>query len=123
VSQFARTNSLGSTVSTAELEAPNRALDHFTAAVSGTGNAKDTEYQNTGATARLVTIVLTGSGGARAAIDFGDASPPATRDVDTGAVAFTTPVVLPFRVRPGQYYKLVTVAGTITVQKWAEWQL
>ncbi len=93
---------------------------------SGSGRAIGTVYQNTGTTARWVTVSVNAGSGLSSAQAITDSSSSPT----TVMASTTTPtgasgifvLSMSFVVLPNNYYKVIQYTGTVTLQNWAEWQ-
>lgn len=115
-------SALGTSVSTAELEAPNRATDHFSTGptdVSGS-RTNNTQYTNA-ATARVVAARLTSSvASPTLQVQLSSAGAPTTRWSHIGGGSFDATAV--FIVPPGWNYRLV-LSNFVSVVEWQEMNL
>ena len=90
-----------------------------------TANAKDTIYTNSGGRKRRVAITMeVASGNNTGRVQIENANPPTVNVLSPigpqGAVGATTDWNIFFEVPAGQYYRLVTLSGTIAVAAWYE---
>lgn len=90
--------------------------------------ALGTVYQNTGSTAKFVSVTVrcTAAGGANfgQSSTYTDASnPPTTAVASTfnGNTTATQEQTMSFWVLPGNYYKVAVVTTTVTLSLWTEW--
>lgn len=102
---------------------PNRAVDHFSAALSQPVRALDTVYHNTDTTARFVVVCVQRNATGDYDALQGDADPPTTVVADRGTANVVGIETFSMIVPPGKYYEVATVAATVTLHHWTEWLL
>lgn len=110
---LARTNALGSTVGTIELEAPNRAADHFANAwQDAAALALDTAYENTAATAVQVVAGFVASNGT-SAFGLQESADGVNNWIDAGSATSggSTAVRAAGIIRAGYFWRVHRLAG------------
>jgi len=98
------------------------AANHFSAGPSQPGRAKSVVYQNTGATARIVTIRYAVDVTGVMLVEVGAADPPTSDIALHGGVAGVS-YAITFVVPPGYYYRANENAAIVTIGEWTEFQL
>ncbi len=81
-----------------------------------------TVYHNTGSTAMMVTVAISGNGIGSEVDALTDASTPPTTKVGAFAGGVTLLNSISFWVLPGNYYEITQFSTGAVVESWIEWQ-